>query len=189
MTAKVWELISSDYYRYYGECPKKYSLVFLQRLVINPALRFTFWLRLASEPSHIRPFAKFFKTLMARKYGLAISERMKIGFGFHLLHPYGVIINPSAEIGNNVTICQFTTIGAMDGRAAVIGDMVYIGPGVCIVENVRIGTGSTVGAGSVVVRDVEDGSTVAGNPAKVVSAKISGRYISNPWNIHTNGKI
>lgn len=189
MLQKVWKLIQSDYYRYYGQLPKKSKLIFYYRLAINPGLRFTFWLRLASEPSFVSHIAKFFKTLMARKYALAISERMKIGFGFHLLHPYGVIINPSAEIGDNVTICQFTTIGAMDGKAAIIGDMVYIGPGVCIVENVRIGTGSTVGAGSVVVRDVEDGSTVAGNPAKVVSAKESGRYISNPWNIYTNGKI
>ena len=44
--------------------------------------------------------------------------------------------------------------------------MFYIGPSVCIVEDVTIGNGVTIGAGAVVVKDIEDGCTVAGNPAK-----------------------
>ncbi len=66
-------------------------------------------------------------------------------------------------------------------HAAHIGDNVYIGPSVCIVEDVNIGDGATIGAGAVVVKDVAAGETVAGNPAKVISHKQPGRLVNNKW--------
>lgn len=63
----------------------------------------------------------------------------------------------------------------------MIGDNVYIGPSVCIVENVSIGDNATIGAGAVVVKDVPANATVAGVPAKVISEKQPGRYILNKW--------
>lgn len=51
----------------------------------------------------------------------------------------------------------------------------------CIVENVTIGDGVTIGAGAVVVKDVEPGVTVAGNPAHVISRKEPGRLIYRKW--------
>ena len=66
-------------------------------------------------------------------------------------------------------------------NAATIGNNVYIGPSVCIVENVHIGDNATVGAGSVVVKDIPENSTAAGNPAKVISMKTPGRFIWRRW--------
>lgn len=57
---------------------------------------------------------------------------------------------------------------------------------VCIVEDVTIGDGVTIGAGSVVVKDVEAGVTVAGNPAHVISKKEPGRLIFHKWNRSMN---
>ena len=76
---------------------------------------------------------------------------------------------------------QFVTIGANEGKAADIGNNVYIGPGVCVVEHVTVGSNVTIGAGSVVVKDIPDNTTAAGNPAHVVSYKQPGRYIKNQW--------
>ena len=59
---------------------------------------------------------------------------------------------------------------------------------VCIVEDVTIGDGVTIGAGSVVVKDVEAGVTVAGNPAHVISRKEPGRLIFHKWDKAMNHK-
>jgi acetyltransferase EpsM len=44
----------------------------------------------------------------------------------------------------------------------------WVGIGSSVIDGVRIGAGSTVGAGSVVVRDVPDGVLAYGVPAKVI---------------------
>lgn len=116
------------------------------------------------------------------RYGLMIASSTRIGYGFFIGHPQGVIINHTAVIGNNVNISQFLTIGANEERAAVIGDNVYIGPHVCLVEDVHIGSNATVGAGAVVTRDVKENVVVAGNPAHEIHAKVyPGKYINNRW--------
>lgn len=93
------------------------------------------------------------------------------------------MVNPSAVIGNNCNLGQFTTIGSNKGKAAVIGDNTYIGPNVCIVENVRIGSNVTIGAGSVVTKDIPDNATAVGNYAKVINYNDPGKFISNRWNL------
>lgn len=82
--------------------------------------------------------------------------------------------------------CQFSTIGSLVNNAAQIGDNIYIGPSVCIVENVSIGDNATIGAGSVVVKDVPMDSTVAGNPAKIISMKTPGRFVWKRWDMSWN---
>lgn len=48
---------------------------------------------------------------------------------------------------------------------------------VCIVEGVKIGNNVTIGAGSVVTKDIPDNATVAGVPAKVLNYNNPARYI------------
>lgn len=91
-----------------------------------------------------------------------------------------MVINSGTIIGNNVNLSQFINIGTNHNTPAVIGDNVYIGPNVCIVEDVKIGNNSCIGAGAVVIKDVPEKSTVAGVPAKVISYK-EHYYINNKW--------
>ena len=51
---------------------------------------------------------------------------------------------------------------------ATVGNLARIGAGSTILPGVVIGRNTLVGAGSVVVHDVEEGTVVAGNPARIV---------------------
>ena len=65
-------------------------------------------------------------------------------------------------------IGRFTTLGpgtVIPGNCE-IGEFVTTGAGVTLRPGVKIGDGATLGAGAVVVKDVGDGATVVGNPAK-----------------------
>lgn len=64
--------------------------------------------------------------------------------------------------------------GFREDRPIVIEDDVWIGAGCIVLPGRRIGTGSIVGAGSVVVSDVPPWTVVAGNPARVVKMRRPG---------------
>ena len=115
------------------------------------------------------------------KYGIQIPRTTKIGYGFYIGHGVGIVINEGTIIGNNVNISQFLSIGTNKRTPAVIGDNVYIGPNVCIVEDVHIGNNATIGAGAVVIKDVPDDATVVGVPAKVISYNNPGQFIKNKY--------
>ena len=179
-------LMRSDYYRYVGA---KVSLIEMYfKTLVHPSFALNFWLRLSSYKGCFYSYCRFRLSIIAKKYGLQIYPGTKIGYGLYIGHGFGTIINPTAVIGNNVNLSQFTTIGSNEGESAVIGDNVYIGPSVCVVENITIGSNATIGAGAVVVKDVPKNSTVAGVPAKVISEKQPGRYVLNRWTLPQSEK-
>jgi len=176
------ELIRSDYFRYTGR-RDSFLKMFLGSLYSKP-FGFLFWLRFASVKKRLTPPHFLIRHIILRhyftKYGLQITPETRIGYGLYIGHGFGTIVNPTAIIGNNVNLSQFTTIGSNEGRAAVIGDNTYIGPSVCLVENVHIGTSCTIGAGAVVTRDIPPNSTAVGVPARVISTA-EHSYVGNRW--------
>lgn len=147
----------------------------------NFCFTFSFWLRLCNAGGVIGAVAKLMRWKMSRKYGLQIHPQTKIGYGFYIGHGVGAVISSGTIIGNNCNISHYLSIGSNSEHYAVIGDNVYIGPHVSIVEGVHIGNNVTIGAGAVVTHDIPDNATVAGIPAKVISYKEPGRFIKNRY--------
>lgn len=58
--------------------------------------------------------------------------------------------------------------GHLPKRKVTICDDVWIGARVIILPGVTIGTGSIIGAGAIVTKDVPEYAVVAGTPAKVI---------------------
>lgn len=173
------EYVKSDLYRYYGEVSIK---VFLIAFLKNNAFRYMVGVRL-SNSTGIEKIIGMFLYIINRDKSIKIHRKTKIGYGLYIGHGGPVVINPNAIIGDNVNLSQFTTIGSSEGKAAVIGDNCYIGPNVCIVEDVKIGNNVTIGAGSVVTKDIPENATAAGNYAKVLNYNNPGRYVGNRWTI------
>ena len=72
------------------------------------------------------------------------------------------------HIAHNVRVGAGTLIaaGAVLSGSVEIGKNVWIGPNATVIDYVSVGDGAQVGLGSVVVRDVDPGITVLGNPAR-----------------------
>ena len=55
-------------------------------------------------------------------------------------------------------------------RPITVGDNVWFGAQCCVLPGVTIGSGSVIGAGSVVTHDIPSGVLAAGNPCRVIRA-------------------
>ena len=174
------DYIQSDLMRYYG----KYDFwTFLKAMRKSYTFRFQFVFRLCHGKGIVKQLGLFLWDLNRTKKRIQIPYQTQIGYGLYIGHGGPLVVSPTAVIGNNVNLSQFTTIGSNEGKAATIGDNTYIGPNVCVVEDVKIGSNVTIGAGSVVTKDIPDNATAAGNYAKVLNYNRPGRYIQNAWKI------
>jgi serine O-acetyltransferase len=77
------------------------------------------------------------------------------------------------EIGKNCTIFHQVTIGYKKGKCPTLGDNVRIYTGAVIIGGIKLGNNCTVGANSVVNKDVPENCTVAGVPARIINRKES----------------
>jgi serine O-acetyltransferase len=104
--------------------------------------------------------------------GIDIHPGAQIGRNFFIDHGY-VVIGETAEIGDDVTIYQHVTLGGTAPHEGVggkrhptIGDGVVLGSGAQILGPITIGRRARIGANSVVTKDVPEGATMIGIPAR-----------------------
>ncbi len=104
--------------------------------------------------------------------GVEIHPAATIGRRFFIDHGMGVVIGETCEIGDNVTVFQGVTLGGTGKekgkRHPTILDDALIATGAKVLGSITVGKGSKIGAGSVVLKDVPDHSTVVGIPGRVV---------------------
>jgi bifunctional UDP-N-acetylglucosamine pyrophosphorylase / glucosamine-1-phosphate N-acetyltransferase len=97
--------------------------------------------------------------------------RTKVGRGSKVPH---VSYLGDTDLGEDANIGAGTITANFDGvnkKRTVIGDRAFVGVDTMLVAPVKLGKGSRTGAGSVVTRDVPDGATAVGVPARVIRKK------------------
>ncbi len=128
-------------------------------------------------------------------YGYNIS----VGENFYANHNLIILDGNRVSFGDNVFIapsCTFSTAGhPLDkerrnkgleyAHPITVGDDVWFGANVTVLPGVKIGSNVVIGAGSLVNKDIPDGSLAFGNPCKVVR-KITEKDIENLWEYKEN---
>lgn len=107
---------------------------------------------------------------------------IEVGDNFYANHGLVILDGAKVTFGNNVFIapqCGFYTAGhPLDFETRntgfeyalpiTVGDNVWIGGMVSVMPGVKIGSGSVIGGGSVVVKDIPENVLAVGNPCRVI---------------------
>jgi serine O-acetyltransferase len=120
--------------------------------------------------------------------GIEIHPGAQIGRRLFIDHGMGVVIGETTIIGDDVTLYQGVTLGGTGKehgkRHPTIGDNVVVGGGAKILGNIKVGNNCRVGAGSVVLRDVPDDSTIVGVPGHIIFRNGKRVVITDPKQIN-----
>jgi serine O-acetyltransferase len=104
--------------------------------------------------------------------GIEIHPGAKIGRRLFIDHGMGIVMGETTEIGDDVLIYQGVTLGGTslkkEKRHPTLEDHVMVSAGASVIGPVRIGEGSRIGAGAVVVSSSPPWSTIVGIPGKVI---------------------
>ena len=115
----------------------------------------------------------FIQNRASEVFGVDIHPAAEILGGVMIDHATGVVIGETAKIDTNVSIFQGVTLGGKGNergdRHPKIQSGVSIYASSTVLGNITIGKNSTIAAGSLVLKDVDPNTTVAGIPAKVLS--------------------
>ncbi len=120
--------------------------------------------------------------------GIEIHPGAKIGRRLFVDHGMGVVIGETAIVGDDVTLYQGVTLGGtgkeLGKRHPTIEDNVVVGGGAKILGNITVGRNCRIGAGSVVLRNVPDNSTVVGVPGHIIFREGKRVVITDPKQIN-----
>ena len=120
--------------------------------------------------------------------GIEIHPGAKIGRRLFIDHGMGVVIGETSIVGDDVTLYQGVTLGGtgkeLGKRHPTIEDNVVVGDGAKILGNIVVGKNCRIGAGSVVLRNVPEDSTVVGVPGHIVLREGKRVVITDPKQIN-----
>ena len=115
--------------------------------------------------------------------GAWVSPSASLGRGVIVMHGATIhvdasigdfcIVNANASLDHDVRLAAGVSIGpgvTFPGTVTCL-EGAFVGAGTVVLPERTIGRGAVVGAGSVVTKDVADGATVAGNPARVLEPR------------------
>lgn len=105
-----------------------------------------------------------------------IHPAAQIGRRVFIDHGIGVVIGETAIVGDDVTIYQGVSLGgvslAREKRHPTLESGVVVGAGAKVLGDITIGANAKIGANSVVIKDVPQGCTAVGIPARILTPKL-----------------
>jgi len=132
--------------------------------------------------------ARWFSQVARLLTGIEIHPGAKIGRRLFIDHGMGVVIGETSIVGDDVTLYQGVTLGGTGKehgkRHPTVEDQVVVGGGAKILGNITVGKNSRIGAGSVVLRNVPDNSTVVGVPGHIIFREGKRVVITDPKQIN-----
>jgi serine O-acetyltransferase len=142
----------------------------LLRMLVNDgsAAQIMFRTMRFCQTHHLKPLAAIIYRLNAFITTATLGRNADLGPGFVILHSIGVVIHSNVRAGRNLVVYHGVTLGAEHGKTPVLGDNVYIGAGAKVIGGVHIGSNVRIGANAVVTKDIPDGATVVGIPARII---------------------
>ena len=148
--------------------------------------KFQKWMRKYQDTYNVI-FKIIYKLLFVyyrNKNCIDISADTSIGGGLSVGHPYCIVINPKAIIGENCNIHKNVTIGQENrGKRKgfpIIGNNVWIGVNATIVGKIVIGDDVLIAPNSYVNFDIPSHSIVMGNPGIIIPKEdATSCYINN----------
>jgi serine O-acetyltransferase len=116
--------------------------------------------------------------------GTEIHPGARLGRRLFIDHALSVVIGETAIVGDDVTLYQGVTLGGTGKehgkRHPTLLDNVVVGSGAKILGNITVGHNCRIGAGSVVLRNVPDNSTVVGVPGHIILREGKRVIITDP---------
>ena len=117
---------------------------------------------------------------------VVIGDKVQLGKGVVMMA--GCIINPKSKIGDftffatgaqvdhdcNIKNYSSISAGSITGGYVTLGEFSAITLGVTVVDRLKIGKNTVIGAGSLVIKDLPDNVLVYGNPCKVIRTRKEG---------------
>ena len=182
---KVFSQIKEDINTIYEKDPAAENL--LEVLFCYPGLHALILHRIAHKLNYwkIPLIPRIISNISRFLTGIDIHPAARIGRRFFIDHGMGVVIGATAIIGDDVLLYQGVTLGGTGNehgkRHPTLGNNIVVGSGAKILGNIEIGSNSRIGAGSVVVDNVPEDSTVVGVPGRIVKQKllIQGQLMHN----------
>ena len=137
-----------------------------------------FWYRIATfiyYKLRIRFIAHGIMYIVRRRTGIEIHPAAKIGKRLFIDHGMGVVIGETAVIGDDCIIYHGVTLGATENikgkRHPTLGNNIIVGANSCILGNVVIGDNCKIGALTIVLNDLEEGSVIVGQKGKIIKTR------------------
>ena len=188
----TWDSMKADTHRQYGQ----FSLgLLIKGAIFRRTFRPVVTMRLCQSIATSSvlaqltlPIFKVLHYMATHNASIDLSWRTKVGGGIALTHGFGLVVNPCAQIGNNVTLFHGVTLGRRDRIShegerlteyPILEDDVWVGPHAIIVGGVIIGRGSRIAGGAFVTRSIPPYSIVSGNPASIIKSNCV-PDVSNP---------